>query len=154
LNSRTTLPEVVRLAQEAGVPIYTLGVGEPGKGEPVTTVLVLDHSGSMSAPADAGSRTPKIVALHRAAGRFVDSMRPGARTSLLPFSTSVARPGAFLAGKDALKSSIQRLQPDGETALFDAVFTALATLEAAAPQGKRAVVSLTDGIDNCSRRRV
>ena len=41
----------------------------------------------------------------------------------------------------------------GETALFDAVFSALATLEAYNPPGKKVVVAMTDGIDNISRRR-
>lgn len=154
LNSKATLGDVVRQAQQADVRIYTLGVGEAGKGEPVTTVLVLDHSGSMSEPADNRSKTPKITALHRAAGRFVDVMRPGARTSLLPFSSIVETPGPFVASKQELKRSIEKLKPEGETALFDAVFAAVATLEAGRPEGKRAVVALTDGIDNSSRRRV
>jgi VWFA-related protein len=154
LNSKTTLGDVIAKAQQAGVRVYTLGVGEPGKGEPVTTVLVLDHSGSMSDPADDRSKTPKIVALHRAAGRFVDAMRSGARTSLLPFSSSVDKPGPFVASKQELKHSIEKLKPEGETALFDAVFSAVETLEAGRPAGKRAVVALTDGIDNSSRRRV
>jgi len=117
-------------------------------------VLVLDHSGSMTEPADARSRTPKIAALHRAAGRFVETMRPGARTALLPFSSVAEAPGPFEASKEALKRRIQRLTPEGETALFDAVYAAVATLEAGRPDGKRAVIALTDGIDNCSRRRV
>ncbi len=154
LNSKATLPEVKRLAQDAQVPVYTLGVGDPGKGEAVTTVLVLDRSGSMAAPAAAGDRTPKIVALHRAAGQFVTLMRPGARTTLLPFSSTVATPRNFSDNKADLKQAIERLKPDGETALFDAIFTAIETLEAAKPEGKRAVVALTDGIDNVSRRRV
>src|SRR6516164_5078126 len=41
LNSQTTLHEVIKKAHARDVPIYTLGVGEPGRGEPVTTVLVL-----------------------------------------------------------------------------------------------------------------
>lgn len=154
LNSKATLPGVIKQARDAGVPIYTLGVGEPGKGEPVTTVLVLDHSGSMSAPAEAGDRMPKIAALHRAAGQFVELMRPGAHTTLLPFSTDVSIPKPFSAEKTLLRQQINRLTPNGETALFDAVFAAVETLEAAQPAGKRAVVALTDGIDNSSRRRV
>src|SRR5439155_7148891 len=79
LNSQHTATQVIRLSQASGVPIYTVGVGEPGKNEPVTTVLVLDHSGSMRDPAEAGQKLTKIEALHQAASRFVDLMRPGAR---------------------------------------------------------------------------
>jgi len=154
LNSKNTLADVKRLAQEAQVPVYTLGVGEPGKREPVTTVLVLDRSGSMGAPADDDSRVPKIKALHQAAGKFVDLMRPGARTTLLPFGSLVEIPEPFSDQKEELKRAINRLRPEGETALFDAVFAAVETLEAGRPEGKRAVVALTDGVDNKSRRRV
>src|SRR5208283_4362686 len=41
LNSDKTMEEVIDRAQKAGVQIYTLGIGEPGKGEQVSTVLVL-----------------------------------------------------------------------------------------------------------------
>lgn len=162
LNSRHKLDEVIDQARKGQVQVYTLGIGEPGKQEPVTTVLVLDHSGSMNAKADDDSDIPKIVALQRAAGRFVDLMRPrsklvpnsGAVTTLLPFSTTVAKPTPFTDDKTALKARINQLQPDGETALFDATYTGIETLEAARLPGKRAVVVLTDGIDNSSRRRV
>lgn len=153
VNSRHALSEVIKMAQVAGVPVYTLGVGEPGKGEKVSTVLVLDHSGSMDEPAGETSKVSKIVALHRAAGRFVDLMRPGAETTLVPFSSRVAVPRPFRADKAALKQQIDALKPHGDTALFDAAYTAIQTLEAAGGPGKRAVVVLTDGIDNRSRHR-
>ena len=49
---------------------------------------------------------------------------------------------------------IQGLEPSGETALFDATYAAVATLDASGTRGKRAVVAMTDGVDNSSRRRV
>jgi Mg-chelatase subunit ChlD len=156
LNSKVTLKEVVKKAHARDVPVYTLGVGEPGRGEPVTTVLVLDHSGSMAEPADDKDNVSKIEALYRAAGRFVDIMRPGARTTLLPFSSEVERPEPFTADKGILKRRINRLKADGGTLLYDATYDAILTLEAARPAGKRAVVVLTDGVDEApgSRHRV
>jgi VWFA-related protein len=148
LNSKKTLKEVIELAQAAEVPVYTLGVGEPGKNEPVTSVLVLDQSGSMRAPADDKDRTPKYVALQRAATRFVDIMRTGARTTLLPFSDKIAKPKPFSNDKEELKAEIARLKrPSGGTLLYDATLDGIMTLEAARPEGKRAVVVLTDGVD-------
>jgi VWFA-related protein len=88
------------------------------------------------------------------AGRFIDIMRPGARTTIMAFSDSIDRPDPFSADKDALKAKINKLQPKGETALFDAIFQALQTLEAERPKGKRAVVIMTDGEDNLSGHRV
>jgi VWFA-related protein len=156
LNSSVTLREVIKKAHALDVPVYTLGVGEPGRGERVTSVLVLDHSGSMAAPADDNDKVSKIEALHRAAGRFVDIMRPGAQTTLLPFSTRVERAEPFSADKAALKSRINKLEADGGTLLYDATYDAVLTLEAARPEGKRAVVVLTDGVDEApgSRHRV
>src|SRR4029077_5400272 len=56
--------------------------------------------------------------------------------------------------KLVLQSAIKSLRPGGETALLDAVYAAVATLEADGARGKRAVVAMTDGVDNSSRRRV
>jgi VWFA-related protein len=154
LNSQRTLEDVVRQAQDADVPVYTIGVGEPGKNTPVTTVLVLDRSGSMDGAADESDRISKMQALHRAASRFVDILRPGARTTLLPFSNKVETPRPFSADKEALKRAIRQLRAGGETALFDAIYVALSTLTEERPEGKRAVVVLTDGIDNRSRHTV
>jgi VWFA-related protein len=151
LNSRHTAQDVVGSARGSEVPVYTIGVGEPGKNIAVTTVLVLDCSGSMDEPADNTDQVSKMEALHQAAGRFVDIMRPGARTSLLPFSNTVPSPPAFTADKLALKRMIRQLEASGETALFDAAYKAVTTLDRAHPEGKRAVVVLTDGRDNRSR---
>ena len=51
MNSTQTQKQVIELAKASHVPIYTIGIGDPGKNEQVTTVLVLDHSGSMAAKA-------------------------------------------------------------------------------------------------------
>jgi VWFA-related protein len=154
LNSTLTIDEVVREARKNKVRVYTIGIGEPGKLEQVTSVLVLDHSGSMNSPADDGEQTPKIKALHAAASRFVNFMPSTGRTTLVPFSTTVATPKAFNSDKNILQFAIKQLKPEGETALFDATYVAIAALEAGGKKGKRAVVAMTDGVDNSSRRRV
>ena len=73
------LDEVIDEARKAHVRVYTVGIGAPGKQGPVTTVLALDKSGSMLAPADATDKVLKSDALREAASRFVDSIGPGAR---------------------------------------------------------------------------
>jgi VWFA-related protein len=156
VNSTHTLDDVIAEAKQHGIRIFTIGIGEPGKFEQVNTALVLDHSGSMELPADdADLTTPKIKALHVAGAAFVNMMSSETgRVSLIPFSTRVEAPRAFTNDKVALKKRIGDLAPAGETALLDAVYTAVATLEADDAKGKRAVVAMTDGIDNSSRRRV
>jgi Mg-chelatase subunit ChlD len=158
LNSTADLPTAIRQAQKAGVKVYTIGIGEPGRQEKVTSMLVLDKSGSMNEPASDQERVPKITALQDAATRFLSFVRetnpPIVRTSVLWFSDEPAVPQPFTNMRTRLVSDIKREKAKGETALFDATFEALAALEAENPPGKRAIVAMTDGVDNSSRRRV
>jgi VWFA-related protein len=139
---------------EDGLRVAGLEIYQPRTRDAVTVLLALDTSGSMAEPADDSSPTPKIDALRRAASRFADTLHGVARVSLLPFSTRVGTPRPFLTNPAILKSDVGGLKADGETSLFDAVFAAVSTLEADQAPGRRAVIALTDGIDNQSRRRV
>jgi VWFA-related protein len=153
MNSSRTLAQVIEQAQIAEVPVYTLGIGEPGKSEQVSSVLVLDHSGSMRDRASSSDQLRKIEALHQAASRFVDLIRPNAQTTLLPFSSEVESPRPFSQDKEFLKRQIRDLKPSGRTKLYDAAFAGIETLVAENPRGRKAVVILTDGRDVDSRRR-
>ncbi|MBY0232686.1 MAG: VWA domain-containing protein [Gemmataceae bacterium] len=152
-NSRKPLKDAVEAAQIGELPVYTVGIGQPGKNDPVTTVLVLDRSGSMMGRADDSDKQRKIEALKVAASRFVDLMRRGARTTVLPFSDTIDVPEAFSNDAALLKDRIERLVPKGGTLLFDATFSGVETLAAADPPGKRAVVVLTDGKDEAPGSR-
>jgi VWFA-related protein len=147
LNSSRSLEEVIGQAKQMRVPIYTVGVGEPGRNEPVHSVLVLDKSGSMNEPANDSDEVPKISALREAAARFIDIMRPGAQTTLLPFNHRLEKVEDFSDDKDALKQRIRGLRAGGGTFLYDAAYVAIETLARTESTGKRAVVVLTDGID-------
>jgi Mg-chelatase subunit ChlD len=154
MNSQASLGEVVKLATVNQVPIYTLGIGELGKYKNVTTVLVLDHSGSMKEKADANDERPKIEALRIAASRFVELMRRDAKTTLQPFSSEVdVPPHNFSDNKEALIQDIKQLQPEGGTLLYDATYAGLETLAAARREGRNAVVVLTDGRDEAPGSR-
>jgi VWFA-related protein len=153
MNSKRTLEQVINEARIVGVPIYTLGIGEPGKNEQVTTVLVLDHSGSMKAKASDTDPLSKMEALHSAASRFVDLMRARAKTTLLPFSTAVERAEGFTDDKEGLKARIRQLRPDGGTLLYDATYAGIETVVASQARGKKAVVVLTDGMDEAPGSR-
>jgi len=147
LNSRRTQRQVIEQARASSIPIYTIGIGDPGTKEPVTTVLVLDHSGSMAAKASDADAQSKIEALREAASRFVDLMGPKAETTLLPFSSTIDPPRPFSADKEALKGQIVQLRPATGTLLYDAVWYGVETLEASRRPSKKAVVALTDGVD-------
>ncbi len=147
LNSKRTQKQVIERAKAAHVPIFTIGIGDPGTKEPVTTVLVLDHSGSMAAKASDADDEPKIQALREAASRFLELMGPTAETTLMPFSSTIDKPAPFSSNKRALKSRIMQLRPDSGTLLYDATFYGVETLAASRRPGKKAVVVLTDGVD-------
>ena len=154
MSSKRKIEMVIAQAKEAHVPVYTLGVGEPGKNEKVTTVLVLDHSGSMRAKANDKDAKTKMQALRHAATRFVELMRPTAQTTLLPFSSTVESPSAFSSDKAKLKARIGLLHPDGGTLLYDATLAGVETLRAARLTGRKFVVVLTDGKDESPGSRV
>lgn len=156
LNSKKTIRQTITEAKNDGVRVYTIGIGEPGKFDPVHTVLALDHSGSMKPPADHLDMTSKIEAMYIAAERYVDSMSSVGRCSIVPFSHLVGKPRPFMDKSlvATLKENIRALKPYGETAVFDATYEAICVLEADQSQGRRAVIAMTDGIDNSSRRRV
>jgi VWFA-related protein len=147
MNSKSTLDQAILAAQSVEVPVYTVGIGEPGKNVPVTTVLVLDHSGSMNQKAEAGDKVKKIDALKLAADRFVDLMRPEAQTTLIPFSSRVETPKPFTNDKKELKNRIKILRAMGATLLYDATYRGIETLVAGAGPGKHAVIVMTDGKD-------
>src|SRR5262249_20774170 len=143
LNSKATLDQVIKFAQAKSVNVYTVGIGEPGAGKPVTSVLVLDHSQSMELPADKDDPRPKIVAMHEAASRFVNLMPPTAATTVLPFGSTVDTPDDFSKDKKQLIAQIRALTPKGETAMLDAAYDAVATLAAVPGDINRAVVVMT-----------
>jgi len=143
VNSSNTLEQVIQKARKEGVAVYAVGIGEKG----LTTVLVLDQSGSMAAPANDTDKKTKIDALKESATQFVELMRPGTKATLLPFSTEVETPQPFSNDKNDLLRRIRRLTPKDGTSLYDATMAGIETLVAANPEGYRAVLVLTDGKD-------
>jgi VWFA-related protein len=161
-NSRITVDGVIKRARTAGIPIYTLGIGESVLQRPVRTVLVLDHSGSMRDKASDRDNRSKMEALHEAANRFVGMIRTGAQSTVLPFSTLVEMPGPFTSNKEDLRNRIKQLRPEGGTLVYDATYAAIETLATAESfdeaglktlQRKNAVVVLTDGKDEAPGSR-
>ena len=90
--------------------------------------------------------------MKRAAVRFVELMRPGAQTTLVPFNQTPAVAEGFYEDKTILQQAIRQLRANGGTALYDAACVAIDTLVAAELAGKKAVILLSDGEDRNSRR--
>lgn len=114
------------------------GSGDIG---PLTTLLVLDVSGSMY---DAG----KLTAAKAAAQAYIEQMRPGDQAGLLIFNTDVSYRQPITADREALIRAVNDLRARGDTAMFDALDQAVQILQDV--PGRKAIIVLTDGLDNRS----
>jgi VWFA-related protein len=124
-------------------PIDIRGGGDVFGGEaiPVTTMLVMDISGSMD-------KNDKIGAAKEAAKTYVSGMRSGDQAGLIAYDTHVYNIQPVTSDITALTSAIDGLQTGSDTAMYDALIEAEKTLENIS--GRKAIIVLTDGMDNQS----
>jgi Ca-activated chloride channel family protein len=116
------------------------GAGEIG---PLTTLLVVDISGSMNS-------SGKIAAARDAANAYINQMRPGDQAGVLSFNTTVTYDQPITADHSALQTALANLSPHGNTAMYDALAQAVQVLQNVS--GRKAIIVLTDGIDNASQQ--
>lgn len=110
-----------------------------GDSGPVHVVLVFDRSGSMS---DQG----KITGAQNAARTFISRLRDQDQVALVAFNDRPQVMQNFTSDKTALGDQINRLRPEGGTALYDALNQAVSM--AAQTSGRKAIIALTDGQNN------
>lgn len=106
---------------------------------PVTTLLVFDTSSSVLGG--------KLRALRSASEAFLDGLRGEDEIGLIAFSHEVrflARPSSDRA---SLRRGLEGMRAAGATAVWDALYTALAVLET---RSRTVVILFTDGEDNMS----
>jgi VWFA-related protein len=115
------------------------GAGEIG---PLTTMLVMDVSGSMN-------HAGKLESAKDAARAYVDQSRPQDYVGLLAFNTQTDYVQPLTSDHQKLSDAIESLKADEDTAMYDALVPAMDLLEAI--QGRVAVIALTDGLDNRSK---
>ncbi len=120
-------------------PTAITGQGEIG---PLTTLLVIDISGSMY-------NSKKIVGAQNAAKAYVEQMRPQDEAGLISFNTEVRVVQPVTGDRAALIAAIDSLIPDKDTAMFDALLRGVNTL--APIEGRKTIVLLSDGLDNVSK---
>jgi len=71
---------------------------------------------------------------------------------LLVFNTKISYVQALTQDKDAIVATISSLKAGGDTAMYDALMQAVETLESV--PGRKAIIVLTDGMDNRSTHKV
>jgi Ca-activated chloride channel family protein len=133
-------PSLIRLAEggQEVQPGQVSGVGAVG---PLTTILVMDVSGSMN-------NGGKLAAAKQAARAYIDQMRPGDQAGLISFSTVIHTVQAVTTDHQALYAAIDSLTAQNDTAMFDALMKAIQVLKPI--PGRKAIIVLTDGLDNSS----
>jgi VWFA-related protein len=109
---------------------------------PVTTMLVIDISGSME-------KNDKIGAAKNAAKAYVSQMRPGDQAGLITYDTHVYAVQPITTDVGALTAAIDSLQTGSDTAMYDALIEAEQALQSVS--GRKAIIVLSDGLDNQSR---
>jgi Mg-chelatase subunit ChlD len=100
-----------------------------------------------------GSTQTKIALLRGAAGRFLRKLRPQDRVAIIDIGDEPGIIQDFTSDRVVLSKSIRKLgrKPSESTALYDGVLTALTRLFKG--QDPKAIVLLSDGVDNGSRIR-
>lgn len=138
-------PATIQIMESGQVmqPVNIQGGGEAVGGEiiPVTTMLVIDISGSM----DKGD---KIGAARDAAKAYINGMREGDQAGLITFDTHVYRVQEVTSDKAALTAAIDGLKTGSDTAMYDGILEGTKALEGLS--GRKAILVLSDGLDNQS----
>lgn len=127
---------------ENGQPVKAETVSGEGEVGPLTTLLIVDASGSMN---DGN----KLAAAKSAAHAYVDQMRPGDQAGLVTFNTQVRYVQEVTTDHVALNQAIDSLRAGDDTAMYDAIAKGEEIL--APLSGRKAIIVLTDGLDNRSR---
>jgi hypothetical protein len=92
----------------------------------------------------------KLEQAKAAAMRYVDVAPDSYQIAIIGFSGQVQTLSGFTSNKNLLRSSIQALSAGGPTALQDAIASAVDLLKGR--EGRKAVLVLTDGFENASKR--
>jgi Mg-chelatase subunit ChlD len=159
LSSGPLSGDVCKAGYTAATTILQELANPPAPPAPFDLVLVMDRSGSMSAPGITPGRT-KMQEARDAASLFVQLVRinAGDRIGVVSFSTTATRPpDSALANVDTAKKvelvgsspyvagRIGGLTPGGATSIGDGLAVATGAL-APAGANQRAVVLMTDGL--------
>ena len=115
------------------------GEGDSGQ---LTTMLVMDISGSMNAGG-------KLSMAKKVAGEYITQMRSNDQAGIVAFNNKVNLVQSVTTDRNVLQSAIDNLKAGNDTAMYDALIKA--TDELNPLSGRKAIIVLTDGLDNQSK---
>jgi Ca-activated chloride channel family protein len=111
-----------------------------GEDRPITMAILIDTSGSMH---------DKIKEVHKAAGSFVETLRPEDRALVIDFDDNVFLIQDLTSEQELLKTAIESTEPIGATAIYDALHASYRKIGSI--EGRKAIVLLSDGEDTSSQ---
>ncbi len=104
-------------------------------------VILVDTSGSM---------TPKIPSVQRGIRHFVENLPPQDDVALFAFSSHLFLLQPFTHDHAVVENKLAMLHAYGQTTTFDSLAQAATYLTANGANPKRAILLVTDGMDNAS----
>lgn len=130
---------VIRENGEVMKPEQIGGSGDVGS---LSTMLVMDISGSMN-------HGGKLESAKKAATAYVDQARPSDEVGLVTFNTQISYAEPLTKDRRELVAAIDNLKALDDTAMYDALAESIDLLEPV--EGRKAIIVLTDGLDNRSK---
>jgi Ca-activated chloride channel family protein len=124
-------------------PILRFEAPQATETRPTTLVLVVDRSLSMA-------QEDRIGSLKRAVASFLAGLPKGSRIAVLSFCNRIDLICPFTTDYEKALDAVNAIELGDGTRYYDAVARALELL--GEESGRRAVLALTDGEDNISRR--
>ncbi len=131
--------------REGGKVIPANNVEGAGQVGPLTTLLVMDVSGSMD-------KMGKIDSAKAVAREYIAQMRQGDKAGIVLFNTIVRTAQVIKEDKAELSHAIDMISAGGDTAMYDALIAAVGQLNGIS--GRKAILVYTDGLDNRSKSSV
>jgi VWFA-related protein len=138
-------PQVINVNKlqllENGQPVSGQSIQGTGEVGPLTTLLLIDNSGSMN-------YADKLDSAKAVAKEYLNQMRAGDQAGIITFNTEVKVVQDITSDKDVLADAIDSITAIHDTAMYDAMVQAIAMLNPLS--GRKAIIVLTDGMDNQS----
>jgi len=142
-------PEVINVNKlqllENGQPVNDQSIRDTGDVGPLTTLLLIDTSGSMNF-------ANKLEIAKESARQYLAQMRTGDQVGIITFNTQVKIEQEITSDREQLETAIDRIKAQSDTAIYDALVIAVGMLNPLS--GRKAIILLTDGMDNQSTTTV
>lgn len=128
--------------KENGRPVDAQDIKGTAVVSELTSLLVMDISGSMNF---AG----KLDAAKSAAKDYINQLRTQDKAGIITFNTKVNVVSPITLDHSLLLKAIDKIQAKDDTAMYDALIKAIEILNPL--PGRKAIIVLTDGLDNQSQ---